>query len=282
VTRFSYFDLLLAAAPEAILVIAALVVLALDHAVLRHDSRGNRFLICAGFACFGCALAGIWLAAGSGQTNLLGGMLVSDPIVRWVKIGLVTLTAVTILSATGSKFTEHVGEYLALILLATVGMMFLASSEEILTLFVALELTSLALYVLAAFDKHNPKSAEAALKYFLFGGMSAAFLLFGLSLVYGLTGETSLVEIARQLRLVGLDPLLGLALVMIVIGFGFKIAAVPFHLWAPDAYEGAPPPSAALIASGSKLASFFALAKVLSVGFAAAAGSGAWRQFTPG
>jgi hypothetical protein len=112
--------------------------------------------------------------------------------------------------------------------------------------------------------------------------MSAAFMLFGLSLVYGLSGEINLIQIAGNLQKPPLDPLLIVALVMVMIGFGFKIAAVPFHLWAPDAYQGAPTPSAAFIASGSKVASFFILAKVMMVGFLGQEGSGAWRGFSQG
>jgi NADH-quinone oxidoreductase subunit N len=112
--------------------------------------------------------------------------------------------------------------------------------------------------------------------------MAAAFTLFGLSLLYGLSGATNLVEIAASLRGKGLDPLLAVALVLTVIGFGFKIAAVPFHLWAPDAYQGAPVSAAALIASGSKVASFFVFGKVMMVGFAGVEGSGAWGAFVPG
>jgi NADH-quinone oxidoreductase subunit N len=166
--------------------------------------------------------------------------------------------------------------------MATVGMMFLVSAEDLLMIFVSLELTSLSLYILTAFNKHNAKSAEAALKYFLFGGMSAAFTLFGMSLIYGLSGSTNLHQIALALEGKGLDPLLVVAIVMTVIGFGFKVAAVPFHLWAPDAYEGAPTPSAAFIASGSKVASFFIFAKVMMIGFAGAEGSGAYHNFLSG
>jgi NADH-quinone oxidoreductase subunit N len=192
------------------------------------------------------------------------------------------LTFFTVLLSVDSDFTSNVGEYLALILLATVGMMFLVSARDVLMIFVALEMTSLSLYVLTAFNKRNVKSAEAALKYFLFGGMAAAFMLFGLSLLYGLSGSTNLHEIALALKGRGLDPLLVVAIVVTVIGFGFKVAAVPFHLWAPDAYEGAPTPSAALIASGSKVASFFIFAQVMAIGFAGAEGSGAWRGFVSG
>ncbi len=145
-----------------------------------------------------------------------------------------------------------------------------------------MELTSLSLYILTAFNKRNPKSAEAALKYFLFGGMSAAFTLFGLSLLYGLSGATNLGQIAAAFKGPKLDPLLVVAIVMTVTGFGFKVAAAPFHLWAPDAYQGAPAPSAALIASGSKVAGFFILAQVMMLGFKGVEGSGAWHDYVPG
>jgi NADH-quinone oxidoreductase subunit N len=181
-----------------------------------------------------------------------------------------------------SDFTDHVGEYLALVLLGAVGMLLLTASEDLLMIFISLELTSLSLYILTAFNKRSIRSAEAALKYFLFGGMSAAFTLFGLSWIYGLTGETNLRAIAAALGGRGLDPLLAVAMVMVVIGLGFKVAAAPFHLWAPDAYQGGPTPSAAFIASGSKVAGFFILAKFLVMGFVGTAGSGAWRQFVPG
>jgi NADH-quinone oxidoreductase subunit N len=161
------------------------------------------------------------------------------------------------------------------VLLAAVGMLFLIGSEDILMIFVSLELTSLSLYILAAFNKRNIKSAEAALKYFLFGDMSAAVTLFGLSLLYGISGATQLSQIAATIRGPALDPIFVVGMVMTVAGFGFKVAAVPFHLWAPDAYEGAPIPSAAFIASGSKVASFFVFAKVAMIGFAGAAGNNA-------
>jgi len=187
-----------------------------------------------------------------------------------------------LISAEEPGFTAHPGEFAALILLATIGMMFLASTEELLMIFVSLELASLGLYILTAMDKRRPNASEAALKYFLFGGMSAAVTLYGISLIYGITGSTHLREIASLLGNTSWNPLLLLALVMVAAGFGFKIAAVPFHLWSPDAYEGAPVGSAALIASGSKLASFFILAKLMDVGFGTVAGEGAWKSWTPG
>ena len=143
-----------------------------------------------------------------------------------------------------ADFTAHVGEYFALMLHGHGRDDVAGQLDNLLMIFIALELTSLSLYILAAFNKRDLKSAEAALKYFLFGGMAAAFTLFGLSLVYGLTGSTNLRRNRRGAwrRSRRSDPLLLVALVMTMIGFGFKVAAVPFHLWAPDAYQGAPTP----------------------------------------
>ena len=278
----SYLELFKLALPETIVVVAALVALAVDLLTLRELETRFRFIIAGGIACAGCAAAIAIMLISPEHTNFAGGMLVVDPLTQLVKISLLALTIFTVLLSMDSDFTEHVGEYLALILLATVGMMFLVSAEDLLMIFVSLELTSLSLYILTAFNKHNAKSSEAALKYFLFGGMSAAFTLFGMSLLYGLSGATNLGLIAAAIAGKGLDPLLVIAIVMTVIGFGFKVAAVPFHLWAPDTYQGAPTPSAAFIASGSKVASFFIFAKVMLLGFAGAEGNGEWHHYAAG
>ncbi len=278
----NYLELLKLAAPETIVVLTALAVLAIDLTSMRGLEVRLRFVIGGMVAGVGCAAAIVWMLVMPEHANPLAGMLVVDPLTQLVKVALLAQTIFTILISIESNFTTHVGEYLALILLATVGMMFMVSAEDILMIFVSLEMTSLSLYILTAFNKRDIKSAEAALKYFLFGGMSAAFMLFGLSLIYGLSGSTNLGEIATVLKGRGLDPLLIVAIVMTVIGFGFKVAAVPFHLWAPDAYEGAPTPSAAFIASGSKVASFFIFAKVMMIGFAGAEGSGAFRYLVSG
>ena len=280
----SYLELLKLAAPETLVVAAALVALGVDLVSMRGLETRLRFIIGAMVTCVGCVAAIVWMLVLPEHVNAFGGMLVVDPLTQLVKICLLGLTIFTVLISIESNFTTHVGEYLALILMATVGMMFLVSAEDLLMIFVSLELTSLSLYILTAFNKHNLKSAEAALKYFLFGGMSAAFTLFGMSLIYGLSGSTNLHQVAAALSGKGLDSLLVVAIVMTVIGFGFKVAAVPFHLWAPDAYEGAPTPSAAFIASGSKVASFFIFAKVMMIGFAGreVEGSSAYHDFLVG
>ena len=280
----NYSELFTFLAPETLLVIAALGVLLVDLTTLRGETSETRMRWAAWLSVMGCLAAGVavFLSPASTAPGYLDGMLVLSPLSQLVKAVILSLTIATALISLGSKFTEHVGEYFALLLLATAGMSFLVSTQNILLIFVALELLSLCLYVMTAFNKRNIQSAEAALKYFLVGGVSAAFLLFGFSLAYGSTSELNLAKIATSLAGSKPDPLLLVAMLMIVAGFGFKVAAVPFHLWAPDAYEGAPLPSAALIASGSKVASFFILAKVMMLGFAGVEGSAAWSGFARG
>jgi NADH-quinone oxidoreductase subunit N len=257
-------------------------VLAVDLIALRGESVARRFGTGAMVSIVGCLMASVFTFTHYGHTDPLHGLLIADPLTNFLKLALLMLTIFTVMISASGKFTEHVGEYLAMVLLATIGLMFLVSAEDLLMIFISLELASLSLYILTAFNKRNARSSEAALKYFLFGGMSAAFLLFGLSLLYGLSGSTNLPQIAANLAGKQPDPLLFVAIVTTVIGFGFKVAAVPFHLWAPDAYEGAPTPSAAFIASGSKVASFYILAKILALGFAGAAGSAGWHGYVSG
>jgi len=268
--------------PEVIVVVAALSVLAVDLLFLRGSAMRARFIVGALISCAGCAGAILGMLIAPQQANVFDGLLVIGPQTQPVQIALLVLTILVILISIESTFTTHISEYLALILFAATGMMFLVSSQNILLIFISLELLSLSLYILAAFNKRSAQSAEAALKYFLFGGTSAAFMLFGLSLVYGLSGSTNLVRIAGAIKGPSLDPLLAVAIVMTTIGFGFKVAAVPFHFWAPDVYEGAPTASAALIASSAKVAGLVIFYQVMVIGFAGAEGSVAWGSHMPG
>jgi NADH-quinone oxidoreductase subunit N len=265
-------------------VVTALVVLGLDISVLRNHTLRSRLGIGLALTVSGVIAAIAFLLGSLPATKetFADGMLVIAPLSQYVKLAILVLTAVTACIALNERFTPHAGEYFALLLLAATGMMFLVSSENILMIFIALEFLSLSLYILAAFDKHDLASAEAALKYFLFGGTSAAVMLFGLSFIYGMSGELNLVTISSKLKSARLDPLVVVGLIMVAAGLAFKVAAAPFHLWAPDAYQGAPIPSAALIASGSKVASFFILLKIVMVGFDGVEGSGAWRGFQTG
>jgi NADH-quinone oxidoreductase subunit N len=277
-----FSQLLRLVAPEAILVIAALLVLTIDLMVIRKSTIRSRFLAGVSLASIGCAASIYWIGTASRPATFLGGMLVTMPLTNLVQIALIALAILTLWITADSTFTEHVGEYILLVLFATSGMMFLVASQNILLIFIALELLSLSLYALAAFNKKSPRSAEGGLKYFLFGGMSAAFLLFGFSLFYGMSGSTNLAEIAIAVGGSPLDPLALVAIVMTAAGLGFKVAAVPFHLWAPDVYEGAPAQSAAFIASSSKVASFFILAQVILIGLAGAGGHAGWSSHRPG
>ena len=278
----SYSELFKLVLPEVIVVAAALIALAADLLFMHGRVMRTRFAVAATISCIGCAGAIAQIVVASGPATLFDGILVLSPQIRLVQILLLVLTVLVILLSIESTFTVHVGEYLALILIATTSMMFLVGSQNILLIFISLELLSLSLYILAAFNKRSAKSAEAALKYFLFGAMSAAFTLFGLSLVYGLSNSTNLAQIAIVIKGPNLDPLLIVAIVMTVIGFGFKVAAVPFHFWAPDVYEGAPTTSAALIASGAKVAGLVIFFQVMVVGFAGAEGSAAWGSYVTG
>src|SRR5213082_3891958 len=244
----SYLELLKLAAPEGIVVVTALAVLTVGL------NRTRAKALCPIVAALGTPVAiGAVLMLPS-HANLFGGMLVISPLNSLFKIICLVLALVTVPLASSEKSLRNPGEYIAVLLLGAVGLMLLVGSEEFLMIFIGLELLGLSLYVMAAFDKSDVRSAEAGLKYFLFGSTASAFTLFGISFVYGTTGATSLAAIAPKLGVI--TPILAAGLVMTLIGFAFKIAAAPFHLWAPDTYQGAPVSLVAFIASASKVASF--------------------------
>jgi NADH-quinone oxidoreductase subunit N len=278
----NYAQLLQLAMPQIIVVATALIAMAIDLLALRKSATRIRFAVAATLASLGCAGAILRILLAPVQANIFNGMLIANPVTHLVQIVLLVLAIFTLLISVDSTFTEHVGEFVLLILVATAGMMFLVGSQDLLVIFISLELLSLSLYILAAFNKRSAQSWEAALKYFLFGGMSAAFLLFGFSLLYGLSNSTSLLQIAAAIHGPSLNPLLVIAIVTTAIGLGFKVAAAPFHFWAPDVYQGAPAPSAAFIASGSKVASFFIFFQIMAIGFAGAEGTAALPHFVRG
>lgn len=258
--------------PELIVGLAIVPILAVDLGPMREGARVYRMQVAAGISAVACALAFCCMMGIDPNAGLPNSMFSSDPLNVIVKGVILLLTMLTGVLSVDVRFTRNVGEYYALIPLATVGMMLMVSTENLLMLFVGLELSSLSLYVLAAYDGKNRAATEAGMKYFLFGGMAAAFMLFGISYVYGLTGSLELPLIGAELVKNGGDSLLKIALSLILIGFGFKLALAPFHFWAPDVYQASPIGSAMLIGSASKVAGIFALAKVLYLGF----GSWAW------
>jgi NADH-quinone oxidoreductase subunit N len=254
----NYADLFRFTAPETALEMAALLVLVVDLGLLRKASLNLRVTVASllGVAGCGAALWAMGFQYGFGLYVDESLVLMTGGGVTIAQTGILVLTALTLLLIIGSDFTRNVGEFVAVVLMSASGGLLIASAQDLLVIFIGLELLSLGLYVLTAFAKSSAKSAEAAMKYYLFGGMSAAFLLFGFSYLYGLSGSTNLYWIRYYIGESGGGPLLFVAWVLIVAGLGFKIAAVPFHLWAPDTYEGAPAPAAAFIASVSKVVSF--------------------------
>ena len=267
-----YGELLLALRPEICLVAGALAVLAVD---LPKNSRCPqwRLQVSTALGVLSLVTAFGWGLSAGQPGALFGGVLSLDMLGQATRAGVLGLALLALGLTAGTSRLRHPAELVAMILFATTGFTLMAVAQQLLLAFLALETASLSLYILAGFDKTRPASAEAALKYFLFGGVSAAFLLFGFSLIYGLTGSIELPEISVQLALSGPSPLLVVALGMILVAFGFKAAAAPFHLWAPDVYEGAPAPAAALIASASKLAGLALFVRLLWPGFGAASGN---------
>jgi NADH-quinone oxidoreductase subunit N len=194
-----------------------------------------------------------------GDMVLLDNYALFFDIVIGYAAGLVLLLSSDYLSRAGAEG----GEYYALVLFATAGMMLLASAADLIVVFLALELMSLSLYVLAGLFKTRLASSEASMKYFLLGAFATSFLLYGIALVYGASGATNFNRIAATMAANPRDPLFVVGIAFILVGFGFKVSAAPFHMWAPDVYEGAPTSVTALIATGSKAAAFAALTRVL-------------------
>ncbi len=216
--------------------------------------------------------AGFTIAMWGGSSQaIFNNMLAVDNFALFFKLLFLVIAALVILASTDyvSKFARFRGEYYALVLLSALGMMLMAATTELISIYIALELTSISLYVLVGFLKDS-KSTEASLKYMLLGAIASAILLYGMALVFGVTGETQLHEIAKAIRgiqSVSASPALILGIVLLVAGFGFKIAAVPFHMWVPDVYEGAPTPITAYLSVGSKAAGFAIILRVFYSAF---------------
>ena len=276
-----YAALFQALRPETHLVVGALLVLFFDIVWARHrpDSRHQVALTLGAIALL---MAGVEAATSGALGRIYGGVFVIDTLAVATRTGVIGLAVLSLALLPAATRERHPAEFTAILLLGTAGFTLMAAANTLLVAFLALELASLSLYILAGFNKSDPASAEAALKYYLFGAMSAAFLLFGFSLLYGLTGSIHLDVIARHLAVQGQPPLLIVALVMILVAFGFKAAAAPFHLWAPDVYQGAPAPAAALIASASKLAGLVLFTRLLWPGLGNAAGTIAHLPVTVG
>ena len=252
--------------PELVLTGGALVVLLLSVVTPRRDD----LLIGVSLFTLTGTLIGVASFADLDATASRG-LLAIDGFAAFFKIVALASAALTLLMSAPWLRVEglRAGEYCFLVLCATLGMMFMASGVDLITLFIGLETMAVSFYVLAGYLKPNPRSNEAAVKYFLLGAFSLGVLLYGMSILYGVTGTTSLAGTAAALA--GREPslVLLLAVVLVGAGMGFKIAAVPFHMWAPDVYEGAPTPVTAFLSVGSKAASFAMLIRIFMEGLPA-------------
>ena len=265
---------LLPVLPALVLVVTGLVVILLQ-AGARRPQLGARPFAAVSLAGLSLAFFATWSipkAQGCGAcTPSLGGSLVGDGLARMLGLLLIATAAAVVLlvPAYGRKTDTDRGEVYGLMLFAVAGMLGLVSAVELVALFVALEIMSVSLYALAGLRRAQARSQEAALKYFVTGAFSSAFLLYGIALLYGITGTTNLARIASALASPSRDPTtLAVALGLLLVGFGFKVACVPFHMWVPDVYEGAPTTVTTLMAAAVKAAAFGALLRVTLFGLA--------------
>jgi len=258
---------LLAILPEVLLFVLAVVMLILDLVWKPSRRRILGWLAASGVILILLAT----LAYGRPPLDeplVLGGMVRWDWLAFAFTILILFAAAVICLISVNVDEVGNRGDYYGLLLISTMGMVLMASSADLIMLFLAIETTSIPLYVLAGFIKSDDKSTESGLKYFLFGAVTTAVMLYGFSLIYGFTGETNLYLIADAMRVAGLSLfLLGGIAVLVLVGFSFKIAAVPFHFWAPDVYEGAPTPITAYVSTASKVAGFAVLVRVMMLAF---------------
>nr|BBH93582.1 NADH-quinone oxidoreductase subunit N [Thermogemmatispora argillosa] len=266
-TGFKVADLYLLS-PELSLTLLALVVMAVDLFVKRRAITATVALVGLLVPAF-LTISLILTNTGTARRAFFN-MLVVDNYALFFKVVFLLIAAVMILSSYSyvTKYVRGAGEFYTLLLFSTTGMMLMASTGELISLYISLELTSFPLYVMAGLLRTDQRSAEAAVKYVLLGAMSSAILLYGLALLYGLTGTTDLLSIAGTFAR-GLQDgnlLVIVADILILAGFGFKISAVPFHMWAPDIYEGAPTPATAFFSVGSKAAGFAGLLRIFFYG----------------
>jgi NADH-quinone oxidoreductase subunit N len=271
----SHADYLIALLPEVILALVSIAILMVD--VFRRGRGGTQSGPWVGYV----ALLGVLLAMVANAWLLRVSVTGEDALIAVdgfrviANFILLTGTLFTVLYAQEYLAREglRIGEFFALLLLASVGMMILVAARDLIVLFMGLELMSISVYVLTGFARHDPRSSEAALKYFIVGAFASAFLLFGIALVYGAAGSTHLGSVAARIAEASeeKDLILTAGIGLLLVGFGFKIAAVPFHMWTPDAYQGAPTPVTGYMATGVKAAAFVALLRLFTVDLASAA-----------
>ncbi|HYB06232.1 MAG TPA: NADH-quinone oxidoreductase subunit NuoN [Methyloceanibacter sp.] len=252
------------ALPELTLALGAMVLL-----LVGVSTRKEQADLVLWVAVLMLALASVFVWRRGGTTTLFGESFIVDPFSRVMKLLTLTGAAVTLIMSV--DYWQSAGrlkfEFPVLVLLATTGMLMMISANDLIALYVGLELQSLTLYVLAAFDRRSARSSEAGLKYFVLGALSSGMLLYGASLIYGFTGSTLFTDIADAVQPSGANLGLIFGLVFLMTGFAFKISAVPFHMWTPDVYEGAPTPVTAFFAAAPKLAAMALTVRTLFAAF---------------
>ncbi len=252
--------------PELLVVLAACVLLVLDP-ITPSSKKDVLAWMCLGtlVVCFVVTVAGM-----GDRTFAFSELVVVDAYASFWKLLLYFVSGLTILLSMGYLKEEHIdlAEYYGFIMLSLTGMMIMVSGADLLVIYLGIELMSISLYIMAGFKRFDVKSIESSAKYFILGAFSSGFLLYGISLLFGVAGSTRLSEIAIAVSARGLhDPLVMVSMMLLIVGFGFKVAAVPFHMWTPDVYQGAPTSVTAFMAVASKAASFAAFLRVLLEGF---------------
>src|SRR5688572_15655068 len=254
--------------PEIVITVGAVLVLIVDVALSKPGERTPRTVLAWVTMAVIAATTVSLTPFIDTRVEVANGLMAVDRFALFFKIVFLLSAAITVLMSTRYLEVEGApaGEYFFLILCATLGMMVMAGGIDLITIFIGLETMAISFYILAGFIKPSQRSNEAAVKYFLLGAFSLGILLYGMSLMYGLSGTTNLRQMAPLLARIEGDPRLVLAVILVVAGVGFKIAAVPFHMWAPDVYEGAPTPVTAFLSVGSKAASFAMLLRIFLEG----------------
>ena len=270
--------------PETVLIAAALVVMLADLFRGKTEEAGTDdpiarslpWLALAGVIVTIVSAVWVWQQPGAA---LFQTAAISDNFSFGARLVILTAAGLAILLSAGyvPQFTNQLGEFYTLVLLCAAGMMAMASAVDLIVIFLALEIFSLGLYILTGIYRENPRSTEAAMKYFLLGAFASAFFVYGAALLYGAGGSTNLSAIAETLAAGQGDPTLLLpGMALLFVGFGFKVGLVPFHMWTPDVYQGAPTPVSAFMSAGTKMAAFAAFIRVLMTALPAQQETWAW------
>jgi NADH-quinone oxidoreductase subunit N len=265
-------SMIFAILPEILLVVLAGLILTVDLIWRPSKHHNLGWITAAGFLAI--MIVAIFTSRPEPTERLIfGGMLRQDWPTFTFRLVFLFAAGITSLLSVDTKNLWMRGEYYALLAVTTLGMVLMASSADLIMLYLAIETTSIPLYILAGFLKTDDKSTESGMKYFLFGAMTSAVMLYGFSLLYGFASETNIYHLALQFQAGNLSPwLLGGVAILVLVGFGFKVSAVPLHFWSPDVYEGAPTPITAYISTASKAAGFAVLVRMMLAVFPAITG----------